>query len=112
MLKQAIREMEDSIAEVTQQTAKAMAHEKDALPQAPSGTAREARTGNNGPSRPWKPATAAWLPLARKSEHEKLVAALNQMGVARDGCTVLQHQVAGMRPARRGQRSLSTLRDP
>ena len=28
MLKQAIREMEDSIAEVTQQTAKAMAHEK------------------------------------------------------------------------------------
>ena len=28
MLKQAIREMEDSIADVTQQTAKAMAHEK------------------------------------------------------------------------------------
>ena len=46
MLKQAIREMEDSIAEVTQQTAKAMAHEKTL-----SRELERNRAGSRGDSR-------------------------------------------------------------
>ncbi len=112
MLKQAIREMEDSIAEVTQQTAKAMAHEKT--------LSRELERNRAG-SEDWQQRAVkaveagddglARKALTRKSEHEKLVAALeDQMGVAHDGCTVLQHQLAGMQAKlAEAKRSLSTL---
>jgi len=112
MLKQAIREMEDSIAEVTQQTAKAMAHEKT--------LARELERNRAG-SQEWQQRAVqsvaggddalARKALARKNEHEKLVAALeDQIGVARDGSTTLQHQLAGMQAKlAEAKRNLATL---
>ncbi|MGA2255070.1 MAG: PspA/IM30 family protein [Thermoguttaceae bacterium] len=112
MLKQAIREMEDSIAEVTQQTAKAMAHEKT--------LSRELERNRAGceqwQHRAVKAVEAgddalARKALTRKNEHEKLVAALeDQIGVARDGSTMLRHQLAGMQAKlAEAKRNLSTL---
>jgi phage shock protein A len=112
MLKQAIREMEDSIAKVTQQTAKAMAHEKT--------LSRELERNRAG-SEQWQQRAAkaveagddalARKALARKNEHEKLVAALeDQIAVAGDGSTMLQHQLAGMQAKlAEAKRNLSTL---
>ncbi len=112
MLKQAIREMEDSIAEVTEQTAKAMAHKKT--------LSRELERNRAG-SEEWQQRAVkaveagddalARKALARKSEHDKLVAALeDQIGVARESCTMLQHQLAGMQAKlAEAKRNLSTL---
>jgi phage shock protein A len=112
MLKQAIREMEDSIAEVTQQTAKAMAHEK---------TLSRELDRNRAGSDEWQQRAVkaveagddalARKALARKNEHDKLVAALeDQIGVAREACTTMQHQLAGMQAKlSEAKRNLSTL---
>ena len=112
MLKQAIREMEDSIAKVTQQTAKAMAHEKT--------LSRELERNRAG-SEQWQQRAAkaveagddalARKALARKNEHEKLVAALeDQIAVAGDGSTMLRHQLAWMQAKlAEAKRNLSTL---
>ncbi|MGA2254350.1 MAG: PspA/IM30 family protein [Thermoguttaceae bacterium] len=112
MLKQAIREMEDSIAEVTQQTAMAMAHEKT--------LSRELQRNHAG-SQEWQQRAVkaveagdddlARKALARKNEHETLVAALeDQIKVAGDGSTMLQHQLAGMQAKlAEAKRNLSTL---
>ncbi len=112
MLKQAIREMEDSIAEVTQQTAKTMAHEKT--------LSRELERNRTG-SQEWQQRAVkaveagddalARKALTRKNEHENLVAALeDQLGAARDCCSTLQHQLAGMQAKlAEAKRNLSTL---
>ncbi len=112
MLKQAIREMEDSIVDVTQQTAKAMAHEK---------TLTRELERNRGGSEEWQQRAVkaveagddalARKALVRKNEHDKLVAALeDQMGMAREGCTMLRHQLAGMQAMlAEAKRNLSTL---
>ncbi len=112
MLKQAIREMEDSIAEVTQQTAKTMAHEKT--------FSRELQRNRAG-SEEWQQRAVkaveagddalARKALTRKNEHETLVAALeDQIKVAGDGSTMLQHQLAGMQAKlAEAKRNLSTL---
>jgi len=112
MLKQAIREMEDSIAEVTQQTAKTMAHEK---------TLSRELDRNRAGSQDWQQRAVkaveagddalARKALARKNEHENLVAALeDQLRAARECCGTLQHQLAGMQAKlAEAKRNLSTL---
>ena len=112
MLKQAIREMEDSIAEVTQQTAKAMANEKTLI--------RELERNRAG-SQEWQQRAVkavesnddalARKALARKNEHEKIVAALeDQLKAAREGCTTMQHQLSGMQAKlAEAKRNLATL---
>src|SRR5512139_196208 len=77
MLKQAIREMEEAIAEVTGQTAKAMANEKTMSRELERNRAQSAQWQD----RAMKAVEAgddalARKALARKNECEKLVAAL------------------------------------
>jgi phage shock protein A len=112
MLKQAIREMETSINEVTEQTAKVMANEKTLARELQSNrqqldqwqgravTAVEA--GDDG---------LAKKALARKREHEKLVAALeDQLATARDASTTLRRQLEGMKAKlAEAKRNLATL---
>lgn len=112
MLKQATREMEDSIAEVTQQTAKAMANEKT--------LARELER-NKSQREQWQERAVkavdagdddlARKALARKNEHEKIVAALeDQLEAAREGSSTLQRQLAAMQAKlAEAKRNLSTL---
>lgn len=99
MLKQAVREMEESIAEVTQQTAKAMASEKM--------LSRELQR-NQAQAEQWqqRAETAveagddalARKALARKNEHEKLVAALDdQSKSAGEASATLRRQLAAMK---------------
>ena len=112
MLKQAIREMEESIADSTQQTAKAMANEKT--------LARELER-NREQAEQWesRAVTAveasddslASKALLRKREHESLVAALeDQVAAARAGAATLKRQLEGMRAKlAEAKRSLTAL---
>lgn len=112
MLKQAIREMEESIADTTKQTAKAMANEKT--------LARELQR-NNEEVEQWesRAVTAveagddalARKALQRKREHQSLVAALeDQVASAREGAATLKRQLEGMRAKlAEAKRSLTTL---
>jgi phage shock protein A len=112
MLKQAIREMEESIAEATQQTAKAMANEKtlsrelDRNRQQAEQWQSRAQTavaaGDDGLAR---------KALNRKREHESLAAALeDQIASAREAASSLKRQLEGMRAKlAEAKRSLSTL---
>ena len=99
MLKQAVREMEESIAEVTQQTAKAMANEKT--------LARELQR-NRAQCDKWQDRAAkaveagdddlARKALARKNESQKVVDALeDQLEAAREASTTLKRQLAAMK---------------
>jgi phage shock protein A len=99
MLKQAIREMETSINEVTEQTAKAMANEK---------TLRRELDRNRQQAEQWKGRAAkavdagddelARRALSRKKEHEKLMAALeDQLESAHEASTVLRRQLDAMK---------------
>ena len=112
MLKQAVREMEETIAEVTNQTAKAMANEttlsrelerNQVQQQQWQGRAEKAvEEGNDDLAR---------KALARKNEHEKLVAALkDQLEAAQEASTSLRCQLAGMKAKlAEGKRNLATL---
>jgi phage shock protein A len=112
MLKQATREMEESIGEVTQQTAKAMANEKT--------VARELER-NQVQAQQWqeraKKAVAAGdddlarKALVRKNENEKLVAALeDQLTAAKDASGTLQRQLSAMKAKlAEAKRNLATL---
>ena len=99
MLKQAIREMEQSIGDVTQQTAKAMANEKTLVrevernrKQAAEWEDRAAKAVDAGDD------DLARRALSRKKEHEKLVAALeDQLAAARETSTVLRRQLDAMK---------------
>lgn len=112
MLKQAVREMEETIAEVTNQTAKAMANETTlsrelernrVQQQQWQGRAEKAvEEGNDDLAR---------KALARKNEHEKLVAALkDQLEAAQEASASLRCQLAGMKAKlAEGKRNLATL---
>jgi phage shock protein A len=99
MLKQAIREMEQSINEVTEQTAKAMANEK---------TIQRELERNRAQAETWQTRAEKSLAdgdeeLARKSlsrrrEHEKLVAALqDQRQSAQEAAGTLRRQLDAMK---------------
>lgn len=112
MLKQAIREMEDSIVEVTQQTAKTIAGEKTltrelernrAQVQQWEGRAVKAVESNDD--------DLARKALARKNEHAKVVEALeDQLESAREASGMLKRQLAAMKAKlAEAKRNLSTL---
>ncbi len=99
MLKQAIREMETSINEVTEQTAKAMANEK---------TLNRELERNRQQAEEWKGRASkavdagdddlARRALSRKKEHDKLVAALeDQLEAAGEASGVLKRQLDAMK---------------
>ena len=112
MLRQAVREMEETIAEVTAQTAKAMANE--------TTLARELDR-NRSQQKQWQDRAAkavaegnddlARKALARKNEHAKLVAALtDQLNTAQEASASLRCQLAGMKAKMaEGKRNLATL---
>lgn len=112
MLKQAVREMEESIADATQQTAKAMANEKglvreldrnqQQLDQWQQRAEKAVESGDDELAR---------KALARKSEHQKLVAALqDQLEAARDASHTLRRQLDGMKAkVAEARRNLTTL---
>ncbi len=112
MLKQAVREMEQTIAEVTGQTAKAMANETTlsrelernrTQQQQWQGRAEKAvEEGNEDLAR---------KALTRKNEHEKLVAALaDQLEAAQEASASLRCQLAAMKAKlAEGKRNLATL---
>jgi phage shock protein A len=112
MLKQAIREMEETINESTQQTAKAMANEKTLTKELLRNEQQVARWQDNAVTA----ITAgddglATKALERKQEHEKLVVALaDQAAAASEACTALRHQLEAMRAKlAEAKRSLATL---
>lgn len=98
MLKQAIREMDTSIAEAKQETAKAMASEK--LIQ--KNLADNERHGMDWQERAQKAVLAgddamARKALLRKQEHDKVVAALqDQLSAASEASQTLRHQLEAM----------------
>lgn len=112
MLRQAVREMEETIAEVTNQTAKAMANEttlsrelernRNQQQQWQGRAEKAVEEGNDDLAR---------KAIARKNEHEKLVAALkDQLGAAGEASVSLRCQLAGMKAKlAEGKRNLSTL---
>jgi phage shock protein A len=112
MLRQAVREMEQTIAEVTEQTAKAMANE--------TTLSRELER-NRVQQRQWQDRAEkaimdgndelASKALGRKGEHEKLVVALSdQLGAAQEASESLRHQLAAMKAKlSEGKRNLATL---
>ncbi len=112
MLKQAIREMEESIAEVTQQAAKAIANEK---------TLSRELERNRAQAQQWEARAVkavesddddlARKALARKNEHQKVVEALeDQMESAQEAAGILKRQLAGMKSKMaEAKRNLNTL---
>jgi phage shock protein A len=113
MLKQAVREMEESIGEVTGQTAKAMANEKTLSRELQRNRAQQ----EQWQGRAEKAVEAgdddlARKALARKNEHQKVVEALeDQLESARGASQTLRRQLAGMKAklaeAKRNLASLS-----
>ena len=112
MLKQAVREMEETIADVTNQTAKAMANEttlsreleRNRVQQEQwQGRAEKAVAEGND--------DLARKAIARKGEHEKLVAALkDQLDAAQEASGSLRCQLAAMKAKlAEGKRNLATL---
>ena len=112
MLKQAVREMEETIAEVTNQTAKAMANETTLSRelernrvQQQQWQARAEKAVEEGSE------DLARKALTRKNEHEKLVAALkDQLEAAQEASGSLRCQLAAMKAKMaEGRRNLATL---
>jgi len=101
MLKQAVREMEESISEVTSQTAKAMANEKTLTRELERNRAER----DQWQERAEKAVEAgdddlARKALARKNEYQKVVEALeDQLGSACEASTTLKRQL-GARKAK------------
>lgn len=112
MLKQAVREMDESIREATQETAKVLANEKRLVKEL---------AHNNSESKQWQSRAEkavesgdddlARRALARKTEHEKLAVALgDQMAAAKDASQTLRHQLEGMKAKlAEAKRNLATL---
>ena len=112
MLRQAVREMEETIAEVTNQTAKAMANETTLSRelernrvQQQQWQARAEKAVEEGSE------DLARKALTRKNEHEKLVAALkDQLEAAQEASGSLRCQLAAMKAKMaEGRRNLATL---
>jgi phage shock protein A len=112
MLKQAIREMEESIGRATEQTAKAMAGEKI--------LSRELERNRAGQQQ-WQQRAAkaaeagddilARKALARKNEHERIAAALeDQLTASGEAGRTLQRQLEAMKAkVSEARRNLTTL---
>ena len=112
MLRQAVREMEQSIADATQETAKVLANEK---------LLDKELTSNRQQAMEWQRKAEmavtsdddnlARKALARKSEHQKLVTALeDQFKSAQDTTKTLRHQLEGMQAKlAEAKRNLATL---
>lgn len=112
MLKQAIREMEESIEKATQETAKTLASEKR--------LAKEL-AHNDSEARQWKARAEkavesgddelARKALSRKKEHEKLSTALqDQLKAVQDASGTLRRQLDGMKAKlAEAKRNLATL---
>ena len=99
MLNQAIREMDESIREATQDTAKALANEKR-LAKELSRNEKEAKAWQSRAEQAVEAGEddEARSALSRKLEHEKLAAALNdQLAAAKDASQTLRHQLDAMK---------------
>lgn len=112
MLRQATREMEASIAEVTQQTAKAMANTKTLTRE----LERNRKSAQQWEERAIRAVEAgdddlAKKAITRKQEHEKLAAALgDEVVTAGEASTSLQRQLGGMKAKlSEAKRNLATL---
>jgi len=112
MLRQAIREMEESIASATQETAKALANEKvlskelkNNQTQGQKWQSRAEQAVESGDDDLAKKA------LKRKNEHDKLVTALeDQMDSAQGATQSLRRQLEGMKAKlSEAKRNLATL---
>jgi phage shock protein A len=112
MLKQAIREMEQSIADATQETAKVLANEK-LLARELSTNRKQADEWHHKAEQAVDAGDDALArkALARKQEHQKLVTALDdQLEAAQDASRTLKHQLEGMQAKlAEAKRNLSTL---
>ena len=112
MLRQAVREMEQSIADATQETAKVLANEKLLMKELASNrqqaldwqtkAEKAVDAGDDGLAR---------RALSRKQEHHKLVTALeDQLKLAQETTNTLKHQLDGMRAKMsEAKRNLATL---
>jgi phage shock protein A len=112
MLRQAVREMEQSIADATQETAKVLANEKLLVKELASNrqqavdwqakAQKAVDAGDDGLAR---------MALARKQEHQKLVAALeDQLKQTQETTKTLKHQLDGMQAKlAEAKRNLATL---
>jgi len=112
MLKQAIREMEQSIADATQETAKVLANEK-LLAKEMANNERQAGDWQRKAEQAVDAGddNLARKALARKQEHQKLVTALqDQLTAAQDASRTLKHQLDGMQAKlSEAKRNLATL---
>jgi phage shock protein A len=112
MLRQAIREMDESISVATRETARALANEKLLTKELEKNRNQAERWHERA-----EQAVAAGddelarKALARKQEHEKLVFALDdQLNAARDAATSLKRQLEAMKAKlAEAKRSLATL---
>lgn len=112
MLKQAVREMDESIRTATEETARALANEKK--------LAREL-SHNESESKQWQARAEkaieagddalARKALTRKREHDRLAVALrDQLKAAREASQTLRHQLEGMKAKlAEAKRNLATL---
>jgi phage shock protein A len=112
MLKQAVREMEQSISEATTETAKVLANEKLLVKELSSNRQqaldwqrKAERAVDSGDD------DLARKALTRKNEHQKLVTALeDQLKSAQDATKTLKHQLDGMQAKlSEAKRNLATL---
>lgn len=112
MLKQAVREMEQSIRDATQETAKALANDKKLAKELAHNESEakqwQSRAGKAVESEDDDLARKA---LSRKREHEKLVVALkDQLAAATEASQTLRHQLEGMKAKlAEAKRNLATL---
>lgn len=112
MLKQAIREMEESISEVTGQTAKAMANEKTLAREHQRNKAQvEQWAGRAEKAVEAGDDDLARKALARKNEHQKVVEALeDQLQAAEEASRTLKRQLSAMKAKlAEAKRNLTTL---
>jgi phage shock protein A len=112
MLKQAVREMEDTIAAVTDQTAKAMANDKTLLRELERNRVQQQQWQDRAEKAVESgDDDIARKALTRKNEHEKLVAALeDQLQAAKEASDSLRRQLAAMKAKlAEGKRNLATL---
>lgn len=112
MLRQAIREMESSIADATQETAKVLANDKLMARELANNEQQAEQWGAKA-----EQAVAAGddnlarKALSRKQEHQKLVTALeDQLTSAQEATKTLRHQLEGMQAKlAEAKRNLATL---
>jgi phage shock protein A len=112
MLKQAVREMEESIVDARNQTAKAMASEK-LVERELANNEKESANWKNRAEQAVRAGDdeLARKALQRKQEHDKLAVALrDQLAAARDASQTLRHQFEAMQAKlAEAKRTLATL---